>query len=415
MKGERSLGLSSLIDHESPVVRAAAFLYLGHILLQGKISTLELLAFFTIVCLGWALARGDIRFSWHILYYPLIVYGIASLTSTLLSEIRQEILSELMLWFKMLIFPAALILFREVPRLRELAISAHLIFAAYASLWGLTEFALLGRRDLEHRITGPLPHVMTFSGVLMPLSLMALLLWIHQRKQWQLAVALLSMTTLLLTLTRSVWLGWTVAIVMLIVAARTRLAFYILPAAILFITFLPLPFFSRMISTFDLQQSSNFDRIRMLEAGVEMIKDYPLLGVGPGNVKESYALYRRQDAPRPRPPHLHNNPVQLWAERGVLGLAAYLVLILMFFRLCAREWHGPRRMWAEIGLAMIISLTVAGLFEFNFGDTEVFYILLNLMALVIASLEGGGANLEARATGEPPGGRPPLAAASNAS
>jgi hypothetical protein len=33
------------------------------------------------------------------------------------------------------------------------------------------------------------------------------------------------------------------------------------------------------------------------------------------------------------------------------------------------------------------SLTVAGLFEFNFGDTEVFYMLLNLFALVAVSLE----------------------------
>jgi hypothetical protein len=34
-----------------------------------------------------------------------------------------------------------------------------------------------------------------------------------------------------------------------------------------------------------------------------------------------------------------------------------------------------------------VGLTIAGLFEFNFGDTEVFYTLLNLFALVIVSLE----------------------------
>jgi len=32
---------------------------------------------------------------------------------------------------------------------------------------------------------------------------------------------------------------------------------------------------------------------------------------------------------------------------------------------------------------------VAGLFEFNFGDTEVFYLMLNLFALVVVSLEQG--------------------------
>ena len=44
-------------------------------------------------------------------------------------------------------------------------------------------------------------------------------------------------------------------------------------------------------------------------------------------------------------------------------------------------------MWAEIGVAVAVSLTVAGLFEFNFGDTEVFYMMLNLFALVVVQLE----------------------------
>jgi hypothetical protein len=34
-----------------------------------------------------------------------------------------------------------------------------------------------------------------------------------------------------------------------------------------------------------------------------------------------------------------------------------------------------------------VSLAVAGLFEFNFGDTEVFYLMLNLFALVVVELE----------------------------
>ena len=36
---------------------------------------------------------------------------------------------------------------------------------------------------------------------------------------------------------------------------------------------------------------------------------------------------------------------------------------------------------------MATALTVAGLFEFNFGDAEVFYLTLGLFALVIANLE----------------------------
>jgi len=52
-----------------------------------------------------------------------------------------------------------------------------------------------------------------------------------------------------------------------------------------------------------------------------------------------------------------------------------------------RGWKGPQHAWAEAGLAVATSLTVAGLFEFNFGDTEVFYMMLNLFALVVVQLE----------------------------
>ncbi|HYO78542.1 MAG TPA: hypothetical protein VE010_18935, partial [Thermoanaerobaculia bacterium] len=68
-------------------------------------------------------------------------------------------------------------------------------------------------------------------------------------------------------------------------------------------------------------------------------------------------------------------------------LAAYVLLLVLFVRECVRAWSGPERMWAEIGIAVAISLTVAGLFEFNFGDTEVFYLMLNLFALVAVGVE----------------------------
>jgi O-antigen ligase len=380
------VNVSSFIAHRSGLVTASALLYILTLILQGKIAPLELGSFFAIFTLGWAIGRGDARFSWHILYYPLILYGVVSTISALAAPRRLHAAGEAMLWFKMMIFPCAIVLFREVPRLRELAVMAHATFVSYISAWGIAEYVFAERRDLEHRINGPSTHVMTFSGVVMPLSLMLLVKWWYERKWWQLVSGSLATIALLLTFTRSVWLGWFAAALTIVILTRVRLAFYALPVVILFVTFMPLPMFGRLVSVFDLQKESNFDRIRMLQAGVEMIKDFPVLGVGPANVKEIYSIYRKHDAPRARPPHLHNNVVQLWAERGILGLGAYLLLLTLFIRECLKAWKGPNRMWAEIGVAITISLTVAGLFEFNFGDTEVFYQMLNLYALVAVSL-----------------------------
>jgi O-antigen ligase len=379
------------IDHPARVVRVAASLYLLHIVVQGKISPLEISAFLTIVALGWALARRAIPFSWHILYFPLLVYGVVSSVSAIASGRQLHAFGEAMLWFKMLIFPAAIVLYREVRNLTWWGIRAHAFFAFGISVWGLVEFVFFDQRDLDHRINGPSSHVMTFSGLLLPISLLLLFLWRHQRQWWQLVAGSVATLTLLLTFTRSVWIGWIVAAAVVLLISRPRVVLYALPVVILFVTFMPMPLFSRLVSTFDVQQSSNFDRIRMLEAGVEMIRDHPLLGVGPANVKETYALYRKHDAPRPRPPHLHNNVIQLWAERGILGLAAYLLFLALFAREVARHWRGPQRAWAEGGAAVAISLATAGLFEFNWGDTEVFYVLLNLTALVVVMLGSTGA------------------------
>jgi O-antigen ligase len=379
--------LSSFIAHPSKLVRAAATVYVLHFLLECKIALGENLAFWSIFLTGWAIARRELRFSWHILYFPLLLYGIVSTSSALLADRRIHQGLEGMLWFKMLIFPCAVILYRNIPRLRELMLYASVLFGGGMAVWGLLEFFFLGQRDLEHRMTGPLGHVMTFSNLILPMSLVFIVLWFYQRKWWQLAVGLLITFALLLTLTRSAWLGWVTAIFVLLMLTKNQIRYYVPAALLLFISFLPLPLFSRMASTFDLKQESNFDRLRMLQAGTEMIKDHPVWGVGPGNVKEVYALYKQHDAPRTRPPHLHNNVVQLWAERGVLGLTAYVLFIALFLRECARGRQGPNRMYADIGIAVTVALTVAGLFEFNFGDTEVFYLTLNLFALIATAVE----------------------------
>jgi hypothetical protein len=61
--------------------------------------------------------------------------------------------------------------------------------------------------------------------------------------------------------------------------------------------------------------------------------------------------------------------------------------VALFLRECIRAWNGPKKMWAQMGIATMVALAVAGLFEFNFGDTEVFFLMLNVMAYVIVSME----------------------------
>jgi O-antigen ligase len=178
-------------------------------------------------------------------------------------------------------------------------------------------------------------------------------------------------------------------VVAIIVARGGRWRGYLIPATLILLVVMPLSLFGRFTSIFDTTQSSNFDRIRMLQGGAEMIRDYPLLGVGPSNVKEIYPLYRSSDAPRFRIPHLHNNLAQIWAERGLLAILSYLLLIALLVRTL---WPRPgvsdaARAVDLAGTAAVVSLFVAGLFEYNFGDTEIQMTMLDLAALLIALRE----------------------------
>ena len=368
-------------------LRWSAIFYLIHILVQGKVAPAESFGFFASLWLAWAIWKKQATPSFHILYYPLALYGAVSTVSALTAEMRLHSFGEGMIWIKMLIFPTALILFRTLPVFRNVALKTHIVAAVVISLYGIFQYVVQDRRALENRITGPSTHVMTFSGLLLGASLLLVVLTAHRRKPWLLAATAIVSFALLLTFTRSVWYGWLLAVFALLAIKRPRLLPIAAGVLLIFVTFMPMEFFGRLVSAFDVQQSSNLDRIRMAEAGAEMIKDYPVLGVGPANVKEIYPLYRKPDAPRFRPPHLHNNVIQLWAERGILGVTAYVLLMVLFLRECARGWGGPAREFAEAGLAITIGLGYAGLFEFNFGDTEVFYLTLTLMALIVAYLE----------------------------
>jgi O-antigen ligase len=333
------------------------------------------------------MARREVAPSFHILYYPLALFGVASTVSALANGVSIHPYADIMTWFKMLIFPAALIIFRAVPQTRELAIRCLAFFGVAIAVWGIYQYVVLGQRILERRITGTASHVMTYSGQLLAISLLLLVLAAHRKRLWLWAATAIVSLALVLTFTRSVWFGWLAGVLILLILARPRWLLYAVPLLLITVSFLPMDFFGRFVSSFDVKQSSNLDRIRMAQAGVEIIKDSPTLGVGPANVKEVYPLYRKEDAPRFRPPHLHNNVIQLWAERGILGLAAYILLIALFLRECARGWRGPNREFAQAGVAITVGLSYAGLFEFNFGDTEVFYLTLDLFALVVAFLE----------------------------
>jgi putative inorganic carbon (hco3(-)) transporter len=137
---------------------------------------------------------------------------------------------------------------------------------------------------------------------------------------------------------------------------------------------------------FDVNDPSNRDRIAMLRSGVEMVRDHPLTGVGPDMVKTVYHDYRQPWAVNALNVHLHNVPMHIAAERGLPALVIWFAFIVYVARDLFRRLQESRHpSLAAAGLAAIAAMLSAGLFEYNFGDSEFLMLFLVLITLPYAS------------------------------
>jgi O-antigen ligase len=191
-----------------------------------------------------------------------------------------------------------------------------------------------------------------------------------------------------LTSTRSAWVGVCAGAAVLFSLKDFRL-FTALPIVLaVFIALAPTAITKRFFSTFDLKDPTNRDRVAMLHIGERMIAARPLTGVGPNMVQRLYAEYRGPDAVNKINPHLHNDFVQIAAERGLPALAIWIWFIVALVRdLWMRFRTAPRfeRFAAAGGLAATAALLTAGLFEYNFGDSEVLMLFLILVTMPAAA------------------------------
>jgi O-antigen ligase len=141
-----------------------------------------------------------------------------------------------------------------------------------------------------------------------------------------------------------------------------------------------------MVSMFDMKDPNIRDRVAMVNTGRAMIADHPLTGVGPGMVERTYTQYRDPNFVNATNPHLHNVPVQIAAERGLPALAAWLWFIVATSLALWRLFRGGGdRALASAGLAAVVAMLGAGLFEYNFGDSEFLMLFLVLVTLPFAA------------------------------
>lgn len=325
----------------------------------------------------------------------------------------------------------------ETARHLSFLLKAMFVEAAVAGVVGVVQFIQQYQRvRIEHphriylymtvtRITGFQGHWMNFGGqqMLMFCALLAFLLlsWKWETKAaglpgaeklrthlairglrfWWVVLAVI-MLSILLNFTRGVWLGCFAGAVYLVARWRARWL-WILPVLIaISLAVGPTMLKRREESVLHPSRDASLAvRFEMWHAGWRMIQKHPLVGVGPDNIPEVYDLY----LPRGKSPivgyhgHLHNDYIQLAAERGLPCAAAWLWFMLALgfgiVQLCRKLAFS--RWVAHAALAGWLAFVIEGFFEFNFGTSPVLMVFLFVMAAPFAA-----ENIEKRHAGNEP-------------
>jgi putative inorganic carbon (HCO3(-)) transporter len=229
---------------------------------------------------------------------------------------------------------------------------------------------------------------MTLAGVLaMVLSLTLPRLLDLRHRVASIAGWLAGAVAFALTLVRGAWMGFGAGVLVLACTVRRRgllLAAVGVAAALV----LAVPgVWQRAATLVDASDPTARERLAMLSAGLALVTEHPVAGIGPGQVRRLYPEYAPPHAVRRHTSHLHNTPLQIAVERGLVGLALWLWIFAAFFARTIAIWRGlpadaTRDRALVAGSAAAIAAFVAGgLFEYNFGDTEVLLVAMSVMAL----------------------------------
>jgi O-antigen ligase len=387
---------------DSRAERAGYWLFLSHLATAFSIAASSILLGLTVLSLPWTRRR---HVPWADLAPLLIPVGfyvlwlVGSIVASYDPKASARGITEVFALSTLFLAP---LLVRGERQVR-LAVDALILVAALLAGFGLSQY-LVGYGDIERRIRGPFSHYMTFSGFLLICDLLLVATMVYGgrwRSLWRWAALAAINVALLGSYTRNAWVALALALTVLVVIRAPRLLLAYLPAAILFVALAPVPLLHRVVSIGDLRDPSNYDRLCMLDAGLAMIRERPLFGLGPELVERRYPIYRPPSAPRYDVPHLHNSLLQLAAERGLPALASYLGLTAASI---AVAWRGFRREGGSRGgradlyvgvMLALLAFNLAGLFENNWGDTEVQRPALIVLAIPFCLRAGMREDVEA--------------------
>ncbi len=344
-----------------------------------------------VIGLSFSIAVSSIAFVISVLLWVLIIYNekkwertpldyffilfiLAEIISTIFSVNTSQSTANLKRLFIFSVFYMAFYAFRNRIEIKKF-ITIFLVFIAVLSILEIVE------KYLFHidRI-GIFQHYMTTGGIKMIICLYALPNLFNKNLSKKerailLVLFLIILSTLILTMTRSSWMGFLVGAIVFGIVYDRKVILYIIGFIVLFGLFAPQTYKDRALSSFDPNHPSNRTRIHMIETGFRIYKDHPVFGIGDIDIKQTYLQYT-VPFDKDEGGHLHNNFIQILVCFGSFGFIIFVLLFISLFIFLLRTYRLVKgdedlKMLALVPIMVFFAFHVNGLFEWNFGDQEI--------------------------------------------
>jgi O-antigen ligase len=259
------------------------------------------------------------------------------------------------------------------------------------------EIAAGGDVGLYLRSGGLLHHWMVYGTVEILVIAGLVAFWCvypEDRRRWW-PVAAVNWVAIVLSLTRMAWITCLLLLAIALVWRRSKWILALPLAPLILFVLAPDAVRLRVAQSFSPSYYSNTERTQMLRVGWKMVRDHPLMGVGPGRVDKLYESYLSPEDPVPAyHGHLHNNLAQLAAQFGIpVTLAACLFVVVLFRDLVRAQKAALSRDERFIAQAALLALTgflFAGLFEYTYGHSLGLILLTFAVSPALIARRSGG-------------------------
>ncbi|MBE9191625.1 putative bicarbonate transporter, IctB family [Gloeocapsopsis crepidinum LEGE 06123] len=351
----------------------------------------------------------------------LLYWGIATVATAASPVKSAAFVGWTKLTLYLLMFALAARVLRS-PRIRAWMIAIYLHVALLVSVYGLRQWffgatALATWVDPESplskttRVYSYLGNPNLLAGYLLPaiaFSAMAIFAWRGWiPKALALTMLLVNMACLILTFSRGGWIGLLALVVTLLVLLVYWLSIQLPPfwrmwslpillvgmlsvliLAILFVE----PVRDRVLSIFAGRgDSSNNFRINVWLAVIDMIRDRPILGIGPGNTafNRIYPLYQQ---PKYTALSAYSVLLEIAVETGLIGLFCFVWLVIVMLsqgltQLQRLRQHNHREgFWLMAAIAIVVGMLAHGTVDTVWYRPEVSTLWWLTVALIAGYL-----------------------------